>query len=158
MTNGEGGAILRNMKYEYVNGGMLSTAQVRGDIGDPTNLLIHRYEVTAEREKKASKGNKMGREQRCFAKWCFRILSKFCFVMILCSVKKYFAQRRTINTMIEKQKANYWSKSRIYADFKIFCANFSEAESTFALIQTFLAGLLGADNNSNIRRSVQRPY
>ena len=104
MTNDEGGTILRNMKDEYVNGGMLSTAEVRGDIGDPTNLLIHSYEVTAEREKKASKGNKMGREQRCFAKWCFRILSKFCFVMILCSVKKYFAERRTINTMKEMQK------------------------------------------------------
>ena len=72
MTNDEGGAILRNMKDEYVNGGMLSAAEVRGDIGDPTNLLIHRYEVTAEREKKASKGNKMGRQQRCFAKWRFR--------------------------------------------------------------------------------------
>ena len=29
---------------------------------------------------------------------------------------------------------------------------------TFVVIQTFLAGLLGADNNSNIRRSVQRSY
>ena len=54
--------------------------------------------------------------------------------------------------------ANYWSKSRIYADFRIFCSNLSEAESTFVVIQTFLAGLLGADNNSNIRRSVQRSY
>ena len=51
MTNDEGGTILRNMKDEYVNGGMLSTAEVRGDIGDPTNLLIHRNEVTAKREK-----------------------------------------------------------------------------------------------------------
>ena len=33
MTNDEGGTILRNMKDEYVNGGMLSTAEVRGDIG-----------------------------------------------------------------------------------------------------------------------------
>ena len=48
------------MKDEYVNGGMLSTAEVRGDIGDPTNLLIHRYEVTAEREKKGFKRKQDG--------------------------------------------------------------------------------------------------
>ena len=35
---------------------------------------------------------------------------------------------------------------------------FSETESIFALIHTFLPDLLGADNNSNIRRSVQRSY
>ena len=83
MTKDEGGTILRNMKDEYVNGGMLSTAEVRGDIGDPTNLLIHRYEVTAEREKRLQKETRWGvsRDVLLNGDFVFSanfVLSRFC--------------------------------------------------------------------------------
>ena len=77
MTNDEGGTILRNMKDEYVNGGMLSTAEVRGDIGDPTNLLIHRNEVTAKREKRIQKETRWSVSRGVFLNGDFVLSANF---------------------------------------------------------------------------------